>query len=79
LDCKFSSTTDVFVSGLDVDEAIAVAKKCRPIIDPIGDFPLLLARLRSAELQELSLAVEDCGAHASRDSCSSSSSNPCLK
>ena len=31
-------------------DAIAVAKKCRPIIDPIGDFPLLLVRLRSVEL-----------------------------
>ena len=34
---------------MEVKEAIAVAKLCRPIIDPLGDFPEFLGRLRQAE------------------------------
>ena len=32
----------------DVDRAIATAKKCRHIIDPIGMLPLLLKRYAAA-------------------------------
>lgn len=35
----------MYFAGLPRDEAIQTAKKLRPIIDPIGDFPQLLARL----------------------------------
>ena len=31
--------------GLDVPTAIAAAKKCRPVIDPIGGLPELLAKI----------------------------------
>lgn len=34
---------------LEVAKAIAVAKLCRPIIDPLGDFPIFLERLYTAE------------------------------
>jgi len=32
-------------AGLSAKEAVPAAKRCRPIIDPIGDFPELLAKL----------------------------------
>jgi hypothetical protein len=35
-------------SGMDVATAIAMAKKCRPIIDPIGQLPDFLHRLQKA-------------------------------
>jgi len=34
------------------DDAIAAAKQCRPIIEPIGDFPSLLARLEMGWRQQ---------------------------
>lgn len=37
---------------LGVKEAIFMAKQCRPIIDPISDFPLLLARLARGWMQQ---------------------------
>jgi hypothetical protein len=36
---------------MDVPKAVAVAKLCRPIIDPLGDFPEFLKHLRDAELR----------------------------
>lgn len=39
----------VHYAKLDVPNAITVAKKCRPIIDPIGQLPEFLNRLKKAE------------------------------
>jgi protein-tyrosine phosphatase len=39
----------IHFADLQVDEAIRAAKKCRPIIDPIGQLPEFLKRLRAAE------------------------------
>merc|ERR1711924_223046 len=33
---------------LGAKDATALAKHCRPIVQPIGDFPLLLSRLESS-------------------------------
>merc|ERR1712151_3561 len=35
----------IYFAGLSAREAVPVAKRCRPIIDPIGVFPELLAKL----------------------------------
>lgn len=35
----------MYFAELSAAEAVPVAKRCRPIIDPIGDFPQLLAKL----------------------------------
>ena len=37
---------------MDADTAVAAAKACRPIIDPIAEFPVLLTRLASAEKRQ---------------------------
>ena len=37
-----------FLPDMDVRMAIATAKRCRPIIDPIGQLPEFLHRLRRA-------------------------------
>jgi hypothetical protein len=34
---------------MDVPTAIRMAKRCRPIIDPIGQLPEFLNRLKAAE------------------------------
>jgi protein tyrosine phosphatase len=39
----------VHYAKMDVATAIVVAKRCRPIIDPIGQLPEFLARLKRAE------------------------------
>ncbi len=39
----------VHYAKMDVPTAIVVAKRCRPIIDPIGQLPEFLNRLRRAE------------------------------
>jgi len=37
---------------LDAKEAVSAAKRCRPIIDPIADFPALLAKLQRSWARE---------------------------
>lgn len=37
---------------LDAQSAIAVAKRARPAINPIGSFPVLLGKLERALLEE---------------------------
>ena len=39
----------IHFADLQVDEASRIAKRCRPIIDPIGQLPEFLKRLRAAE------------------------------
>lgn len=39
----------IHFAKLNVDEAIAIAKRCRPIIDPIGQLPEFLYRLKRLE------------------------------
>ena len=39
----------VHFAKLPVGEAISIAKRCRPIIDPIGQLPEFLNRLQRAE------------------------------
>ena len=41
-------TAVMHFGGLQVEAAIAAAKKCRPIIDPIGGLPQLLAKIAEA-------------------------------
>jgi hypothetical protein len=45
---RFSSLLFIPLSGMDVQTAISTAKKCRPIIDPIGQLPDFLHRLKRA-------------------------------
>jgi protein-tyrosine phosphatase len=39
----------IHFAGLNVEEAIVIAKRCRPIIDPIGQLPEFLFRLKRLE------------------------------
>lgn len=39
----------IHFAHLNVEEAIAIAKRCRPIIDPIGQLPEFLYRLKRLE------------------------------
>ncbi|CAE6946235.1 DUSP9, partial [Symbiodinium sp. KB8] len=52
-------------AGLSAKEAVPAAKRCRPIIDPIGDFPELLAKLerkwRKAQLGMTNKAKKPAG------------------
>ncbi len=41
----------VHFADMDVPEAIRLAKRLRPIIDPIGQLPEFLNRLRRAEIE----------------------------
>jgi hypothetical protein len=41
-------TAVMHFGGLEVEAAISAAKKCRPIIDPIGGLPQLLAKISEA-------------------------------
>jgi hypothetical protein len=43
-----SSLFFIYLSDMDVQTAISTAKKCRPIIDPIGQLPDFLHRLKKA-------------------------------
>jgi hypothetical protein len=45
---SFVLTPDL-LPGMDVQTAVMVAKRCRPIIDPIGQLPDFLHRLQRAE------------------------------
>lgn len=50
---------------LSLKDAKLMAKQCRPIIDPIGDFPLLLARLeRGWQQTPCEHMIEGAGANA---------------
>jgi hypothetical protein len=44
----------IHFAGMDVRTAIASAKKCRPIIDPIGALPQFLDRLYAAKQSQTS-------------------------
>jgi len=49
----------MFFMALKVDDAVALAKKRRPVIDPIAGFPILLQYLESAlEAGEMGRAIE---------------------
>jgi protein-tyrosine phosphatase len=39
----------IHFAGLNVEESVAIAKRCRPIIDPIGQLPEFLYRLKRSE------------------------------
>jgi protein-tyrosine phosphatase len=39
----------IHFAGLNVEESVGIAKRCRPIIDPIGQLPEFLYRLKRSE------------------------------
>lgn len=39
----------IHFAKLNVEEAVVIAKRCRPIIDPIGQLPEFLYRLKRME------------------------------
>lgn len=39
----------IHYAKLEVEQAIVIAKRCRPIIDPIGQLPEFLIKLKKAE------------------------------
>lgn len=53
----------IHFAHLSVPDAISIAKRCRPIIDPIGQLPEFLHRLQRAE--EARMAREE--SSSSRD------------
>jgi protein-tyrosine phosphatase len=44
----------IHFAQLPVMDAISIAKRCRPIIDPIGQLPQFLIRLQDAEIARAS-------------------------